>query len=86
MMRQRVGKGKCPQRLLLRSRRNQYVGLKLLKVSLILLLASHVAGEVRLSLLTICHSDNSQGPPSLQGDQVPSVLDPQVVARGDIVF
>lgn len=58
LMRQRVGKGKYPQRLLLLSRRNQYVDLKLLKDSLILLLASHVAGDVRLSLLMIHHSDN----------------------------
>lgn len=84
-MSQHVGKEKCPQRLMLLRRRNQYGDLKLLKDSLTLLLASHVAGDVRLSLLMIHHSDNPQGPSRLQGNQLPSVQDPQVVALGDSI-
>lgn len=61
-------KGKCPQRLMLLNRRNQYGGLQLLKDSLTLLLASSVAGDFRLLLIMIHHSENPQGPSALQED------------------
>lgn len=68
LMRQPIGKGKYPQRLMLLSQRNQYVSLKLWKDSLTLLLASHVAGDFRLLQTTVHHSENPQGPSALQED------------------
>lgn len=56
LMRQGIGKGKHPQRLRPPSRRNQYIDVKLLKHSLILLPASRVAGGFRLSLSRSHHS------------------------------
>ena len=53
---------------MLLNRRNQYVGIKLLKDSLTLLLASSVAGDFRLLLIMIHHSENPQGPSALQED------------------
>lgn len=82
-MRQGVGKGKCPQRLRPLSRRNQYIDLKLLTDSLILLQASPVAGGFRLSLTTTLHSDNPQGPSGLQRDQVLDVLNSHGPASSD---